>query len=142
MEALDENKAPEPADIDARVDALVMPVLNKCPCGEVPTGLHITDNGQGGKWATVSGNCCDNWMVEFRTEYRSLDSDGCMVLAAIAWNNSPREQMKAADDMLSVLLELQESASYWSEYDVPIGIVDRINSVIGKAMVQEGERIE
>ena len=39
----------------------------------------------------------------------------------------------AAPDMLNVLLELQESASYWSEYDVPIGIVDRINSAIKKA---------
>ena len=39
----------------------------------------------------------------------------------------------AASDMLEVLEELQESASYWSEYDVPLGIVDRINSVINKA---------
>lgn len=36
--------------------------------------------------------------------------------------------------MLNVLLELQESASYWSEYDVPLGIVDRINSAINKAV--------
>ena len=34
--------------------------------------------------------------------------------------------------MYSVLKELQESASYWSEYDVPLGIVDRINDVLGK----------
>jgi hypothetical protein len=39
----------------------------------------------------------------------------------------------AAPDMISVLKELQESASYWSEYDVPIGIVDRINAAIAKA---------
>ena len=37
-----------------------------------------------------------------------------------------------APQMYSVLKELQESASYWSEYDVPIGIVDRINDVLGK----------
>lgn len=36
-------------------------------------------------------------------------------------------------EMLSVLVDLQESASYWSEYDVPIGIVERINSVVEKA---------
>ena len=37
------------------------------------------------------------------------------------------------DELLAVLKELQESASYWSEYDVPLGIVDRINAVIAKA---------
>lgn len=39
---------------------------------------------------------------------------------------------KFAPQMYSVLKELQESASYWSEYDVPLGIVDRINNVLGK----------
>ena len=39
----------------------------------------------------------------------------------------------AAPDLLAVLQELQESASYWSEYDVPLGIVDRINATIQKA---------
>ncbi len=37
-----------------------------------------------------------------------------------------------APQMYSVLKELQESASYWSEYDVPLGIVDRINDVLEK----------
>ena len=37
---------------------------------------------------------------------------------------------KFAPQMYSVLKELQESASYWSEYDVPLGIVDRINDVL------------
>lgn len=44
-----------------------------------------------------------------------------------------QNEKSAAHDMLNVLLELQESASYWSEYDVPIGIVDRINAAINKA---------
>ena len=39
----------------------------------------------------------------------------------------------AAPELLAVLKELQESAVYWSEYDVPLGIVDRINAVIDKA---------
>ena len=39
----------------------------------------------------------------------------------------------AAPEMLEVLIELQESAQYWSEYDVPIGIIDRLNAVISKA---------
>ncbi len=37
------------------------------------------------------------------------------------------------DELLAVLKELQESAAYWSEYEVPIGIVDRINAAIAKA---------
>ena len=37
-----------------------------------------------------------------------------------------------APQMYSVLKELQESASYWSEYDVPLGIVDRINDILKK----------
>jgi hypothetical protein len=39
----------------------------------------------------------------------------------------------AAPDLLAVLQELQECAEYWSEYDVPLGIVDRINAAIAKA---------
>jgi hypothetical protein len=39
----------------------------------------------------------------------------------------------AAPELLEVLKELHESASYWSEYDVPIGMVDRIRSAITKA---------
>ena len=45
------------------------------------------------------------------------------------------EKDKMADfapQMYSVLKELQESASYWSEHDVPLGIVDRINDVLKK----------
>ena len=40
---------------------------------------------------------------------------------------------EAFSEMLAVLKDLQESAAYWSEYDVPIGIVDRINAAIKKA---------
>ena len=40
----------------------------------------------------------------------------------------------AAPDLLEVLQELKESASYWGEYDVPIGIVDRINAATAKAI--------
>lgn len=37
------------------------------------------------------------------------------------------------DALLAVTKELQESAAYWSEYDVPLGIVDRLNAAIAKA---------
>lgn len=42
--------------------------------------------------------------------------------------------ISAAPDMFNILLELQESASYWSEYDVPLGIVERIKSALNKAV--------
>jgi hypothetical protein len=37
------------------------------------------------------------------------------------------------DELLAVVQELEESASYWSEYDVPLGIVDRLRAAIAKA---------
>ena len=43
----------------------------------------------------------------------------------------------AAPEMLAILEELRESASYWSEYDVPLGIVERIESAIRKARGEE-----
>jgi hypothetical protein len=43
----------------------------------------------------------------------------------------------AAPELLAVLEELRESASYWSEYDVPLGIVERIESAIRKARGEE-----
>jgi len=67
-----------------------MSELKKCPCGETPSKLWITDAGQGGKWAHVAGMCCNEWMIEFRTEYNGLDSDKCMELAIENWNEAKR----------------------------------------------------
>lgn len=39
----------------------------------------------------------------------------------------------AAPELLEVVHELQESAAYWGQYDVPLGIADRINAAIAKA---------
>lgn len=38
----------------------------------------------------------------------------------------------AAPDLLAVLQELRESAEYWSEYDVPCGIVERMDAALAK----------
>jgi hypothetical protein len=65
--------------------------LAACPCGRTPTeALQIADAGQGSKWATVAGDCCGEWMLEFRTQYAALDSDECRKLAREAWNSAPR----------------------------------------------------
>jgi hypothetical protein len=42
-------------------------------------------------------------------------------------------------EMLEVLQELDESAYYWSQYDVPVGIHDRIKSAIAKAKGESHE---
>jgi hypothetical protein len=39
----------------------------------------------------------------------------------------------AAPDLLEACKELLDSAAYWSEYDVPLGIVDRLKAAITKA---------
>lgn len=33
-------------------------------------------------------------------------------------------------ELKTVLTELMESAEYWSEYDVPVGIIDRIKKAL------------
>ena len=37
------------------------------------------------------------------------------------------------DAMLTVLEEVDECAAYWSEYDVPLGLHERIKAAIAKA---------
>jgi hypothetical protein len=61
-----------------------------CPCGATPKSLHICDNGQGGKWANCSGDCCAEWQIEFRTQYNKLSTDDCYALAVEAWNEATR----------------------------------------------------
>ncbi len=62
--------------------------LKPCPCGQIPNDISIEDAGQGGKWAWVSGDCCAEWAVEFRTQYE----EGIKLydLAVEAWNEAPR----------------------------------------------------
>ena len=64
--------------------------LKPCPCGKTPTKLYIRDANQGRKWAWCSGDCCDEWNIEFRTQYEPYDSDECYKLAVEAWNEAKR----------------------------------------------------
>jgi hypothetical protein len=41
--------------------------------------------------------------------------------------------LAAAPALFAVCQELEESAEYWSEYDVPLGIVDRLKAAIALA---------
>lgn len=42
----------------------------------------------------------------------------------------------AAPALLAICQELADSADYWSEYDVPLGIVDRLRDAIAEATGQ------
>lgn len=64
--------------------------LAPCPCGETPTKLTITENGQGMKYALASGNCCGEWFVEFRSGYFERDTEECMRRAINGWNSTKR----------------------------------------------------
>ena len=88
-----------------------------------------------GNWHTHDGNVV------------LTDGDGGPFLIAKMAGWMPREEMAAnasvmaaAPQMLETLQELAECAPYWSEYDVPLGIVDRINAAIAKATAALSEQ--
>ena len=64
--------------------------LLRCPCGKIPEELVIVGSGLSSKWANVFGDCCGEWMIEFRSAYNDHDSEECMALATAAWNDAPR----------------------------------------------------
>jgi len=64
-----------------------------CPCGRIPSVLQITEqSGSGGKYAYVSGDCCGEWEIEFKTNYYDIGSLTCWALAMKAWNAAPRDE--------------------------------------------------
>jgi len=64
--------------------------LNRCPCGEIPTELCI--DGDRRKWSYVSGNCCGEWSVEFRSQYYQNNDPELMEYATKAWNSAKRKE--------------------------------------------------
>ena len=48
-----------------------------------------------------------------------------------------RDLLKQRDELLSICEELRESAEYWSEYDVPLGIVERLTAAIASVKGQK-----
>lgn len=59
----------------------------------------------------------------------------CAVLAAEVRRLRDEKQQAIAhiEGLRTVLSELEESCEYWSEYDVPLGIVERIKAALKKA---------
>ena len=70
-----------------------MTTLKKCPCGQTPESLFLHSDGSA-KYASASGQCCNEWDVTFRTQYEALDSDKCMEYAIDAWNDAPRSDVE------------------------------------------------
>ena len=67
--------------------------LKPCPCGRTPDNLYITD-GDTCKWAWVSGDCCGEWSIEFRTKYHQLHTKECIELSIKGWNTAGRGELK------------------------------------------------
>ena len=82
------------------------------------------------------------WKTEFvdsDLSWNVVDANGKDVIGMDGfWRGDESDKANAilcaaAPEMLEMLVELQQCAQYWSEYDVPIGIVDRLNAIISKA---------
>jgi hypothetical protein len=64
--------------------------LLPCPCGKTPQRLIVEAEGDRPKWARVSGNCCGEWMIEYRNAYTTLNTAEADRIAMLAWNRAPR----------------------------------------------------
>ncbi len=85
------------------------------------------------------------WTIERNERGTSIKAIGPLQAeeyAGSAWldvSDVDARLIAAAPDLLAVCQELEQSASYWSEYDVPLGIVDRIKSAIAKATGEKND---
>lgn len=62
--------------------------LAPCPCGEVPTELLI-NLPKNSKYGHVAGNCCADWILEFKAGYPKNDNH-LIAVATMAWDRGPR----------------------------------------------------
>lgn len=76
------DKTPDPME---QIEA-----LKPCPCGNTPTLLHITCEHERAKWAHCSGDCCNEWSIEYRNNYTPINTPEGMALAVAAWNDASR----------------------------------------------------
>ena len=89
-----------------------------------------------GPWQLIP---CDEWGGEGEAFVMITQSGDFDYSIATVWCDDSGSHIAdahliaAAPDMLAVLKELEESACYWSKYDVPLGIVDRIKEAIAQA---------
>lgn len=101
-----------------------------CPCGKQPTKLHIV--GSDAKWKWVSGDCCNEWNVEFRTGYYKDESPELMERAIYAWNYAPRPTPQQPSEKKALSLDDIENILY-KQFDVDI---------YEKCMIDEAQKME
>jgi len=90
--------------------------LKPCPCGKIPKELGVYDANQGAKWAWVNADCCGEWAIEFRTQYKPFDSPECMQLAKDAWNAASRPTPQVSEG-LDEFIELLIKDSFYVDDD-------------------------
>lgn len=75
---------------------------------------------------------CGDWECVIQSPEKVGSNGGCRC-SRYKLETEIRELRHKNKAMLEVLEELDECAVYWSEYDVPLGIHDRIKDAIKKA---------
>lgn len=82
-----------------------------------------------GKWKILPNNRVDNGSMSIKYP------NGVITVFGEPANAVKKTAFltHAAPDLYKVVEELIESAYYWSEYDVPLGIVDRMKAALDKA---------
>lgn len=80
--------------------------LKPCPCGQTPTVLLIQEELSPLpilKYARCTGNCCAEWEIEFRNDYKKGNES--MARATQAWNDAPRGCSKKECQQRDLLTE-------------------------------------
>lgn len=67
---------------------MVDEALKPCPCGQTPTTLQLF-GAPPQKYTMAAGDCCNEWIIEFRSQYERDDAK-LQDLAAKAWNAMQR----------------------------------------------------
>jgi len=87
-----------------------------------------------GPWTKCGcGHCELVWAADGETTIHTSPDNEETRTAEGEESQANARLISAAPDMYAVLKDLEESVDYWSEYDVPIGIVDRIKVALAKA---------
>ena len=63
--------------------------MKPCPCGKTPEKILVEGEDRS-KWARCYGDCCGEWMIEYRNSYEHIPSDESQQLAEQAWNDAVR----------------------------------------------------
>lgn len=65
-------------------------ILKPCPCGSTPNRVLVQAENIRPKFAYCSGDCCGDWWIEFRNNYKDVGGRESNALAEAAWNAAPR----------------------------------------------------